>query len=217
MSRRWVGAALVGVMVLATVALWGELPDRIPSHWNLSGEVDSWSSKWPGAFMAPGIALAVWLLLPFLRRLDPRRGNYERFEPTFHLMVNVIVGYLAVIHAMVLAASLGWVVDVSRVMLILIGLTFVAIGNVLPRVRSNWWMGIRTPWTLESERVWRETHRIAGRTFVAGGAVAVLASLLLPPSVRAPIAFTALMVGGLLPVLWSYILWRRHGPEGSEV
>lgn len=217
MSRRWVGAALVGVMVLATVVLWDALPDRIPSHWNLSGEVDGWSPKWPGAFIAPGIGLAVWLLLPFLRRLDPRRENYERFESTFHLMVNVIVGYLAVIHGLVMAASLGWPVDVARVIVMLIGVTFVAIGNVLPRVRSNWWMGIRTPWTLESERVWRETHRMAGRTFVIGGAVAVAAALLLPEPYRGPVAITALMAGGLIPAVWSYVLWRRHGPEESEV
>jgi uncharacterized membrane protein len=94
-------------------------------------------------------------------------------------------------------------------MLIMIGLMFIVLGNFLPRLRSNWWMGVRTPWTLESERVWRETHRMAGWTFVAGGAVAVLA-VLLPAPLRFPIGFAGLMGGGLLPVIWSYVLWRRY-------
>lgn len=212
MRRRWIGAAIVGGMILFTLTVWSQLPDRIPSHWNVRGEVDGYSSRGVGGFLVPGIALAVWLLLPLLRRLDPRRTHYEQFEETFHLLINVIVGYLGVIHVLMLGAALGWPVDMSRVMIALIGVSFIAIGNFLPRIRSNWWMGIRTPWTLENDRVWRETHRLAGWTFVAGGLLATL-SMLLPAGLRFPVAMASLIGGSLIPVVYSYVLWRRYGDD----
>jgi uncharacterized membrane protein len=216
MNRRWVGAALIGVMAVGTFAVWGRLPAEIPSHWNFRGEVTDWSPRFPGALFPLLVAAGMWLLLPALRRVDPRRAHYEKFDGTFNLLINVMVLYMAVLQGLVLAYALGWEVDVSRAMIAMIGVTFVAIGNFLPRIRSNWWMGIRTPWTLESERVWRETHRLAGWTFVVGGAVAVLA-MFLPPDLRFPVAMSGLATGTLIPVVWSYVLWRRHGPEGTEV
>jgi uncharacterized membrane protein len=208
-----VGGAIIVAMVLLSGAVWSELPDRIPTHWNFRGEVDGWSGRLSGAFSVPGIALAVWLLLPLLRRVDPRRANYERFNETFFVIVNSIVLFMAVMHTMMLGAALGLPIDMTRAVLALIGLVFVVLGNFLPRLRSNWWMGVRTPWTLENERVWRETHRLAGWTFVAGGALAVL-SAFLPATVRTAVAFTGLISAGLLPVVWSYVLWRRYQREG---
>lgn len=216
MSRRWVGAAIIGMMVLATLLVWGRLPAEVPTHWNIRGEVDGWSRKFPGALIPVLVAAGLYLLMPALRRVDPRREHYERFEETFNLLINVMVLYMAVIHGLVFAYALGWEVDVSRAMVAMIGVTFVAIGNFLPRLRSNWWMGIRTPWTLESERVWRETHRLGGWTFVLGGGIAVL-SMFMPPEVRFAVAMAGLAGAALIPVVWSYVLWRRHGPEGTEV
>jgi uncharacterized membrane protein len=80
---------------------------------------------------------------------------------------------------------------------------------VLPRTRSNWWIGIRTPWTMESENVWRATHRLAGKTFMIGGAVTVIGALL-PEAVRPWIAIGGLGVGGFIPVIYSYLYWRRE-------
>ncbi len=216
MKRRWVGAALIGAMVLFSLAVWSQLPERVPTHWNIRGEVDGYSSRRVGALLLPGIGLLVWLLLPLLRRLDPRRDNYERFEETFHTLINAVIAYLGLIHVLALGAALGWDIDMSRAMVALVGVSFVVIGNFLPRIRSNWWMGIRTPWTLESERVWRETHRLAGWTFVAGGLVAIVA-MGLPHGLRFPLAMAGLIGGSLVPVAASYVFWRRHGPEGTDV
>jgi uncharacterized membrane protein len=196
-------------MVLMTVAVWSWLPERIPTHWNVRGEVDGWSGRWPGAFLLPAAALAVWLLLPLLRRLDPRRANYERFDDTFWLVLNVVLLFMAVLHALTLGAAAGWVGDVTRWVIAMMGAVMVVLGNYLPRVRSNWWLGVRTPWTLESERVWRDTHRLAGRTFMAAGVVAVAAALL-PATSRFWVAIGALMVGAFVPVVYSYVLWRRE-------
>jgi uncharacterized membrane protein len=209
-TKRWIAPALIGGMVLFTAVVYSRLPAELPTHWNIRGEVDGWSSRPVGALMLPVIALALWLLLPLLRRLDPRAEHYERFDATFWLLVNVLVMFMAAMHVIVLGSGLGWPVDVSRAVLVLVGLLFMALGNYLPRLRSNWWMGIRTPWTLESEEVWRSTHRLAGTTFVLGGVATVIAAVL-PTPAAFPLAFVAMSVAALVPVVYSYVAYRRGG------
>jgi len=209
MTKRWVGLPVIAGMLVFSAAVFTRLPDTVATHWSMSGEADGFSSRALGAVLAPGIAFALWLLLPLLRRVDPRQTNYERFDGTFWLVLNVLIVFMGAIHVMSLGAALGWPINVSRAMLVIIGVMFVALGNYLPRVRSNWWMGIRTPWTMESESVWRQTHRLAGYTFVIGGLVAAL-SALLPTSIAFGVGFTAVMVGALIPVVYSYVVYRRE-------
>lgn len=214
MRTRTQGGLIAGVMAVATIAAWPWLPERIPSHWNIHGEVDGWTSRFPGAFLMPGMALAMWLLLPVLRKLDPRRANYERFDDTFWLVVNALLVFFAALHALMLLAAVGFAVNVGRWVMALLGVMFMVLGNYLPRVRSNWWMGVRTPWTLESESVWRETHRVAGRTFMVAGAIA-LATVLLPTAVGFWIALGAIVLAAFIPVGYSYVLWRREKREAE--
>ena len=104
----------------------------------------------------------------------------------------------------------------ERVILAAVGAAFVALGRVLPRLRFRFWTGIRTPWTLVSESVWRETHRLAGRTFTAGGVLTIVAALL-PPPWRLGLAIVALLIAGFVPALYSWLAWRRElsGPTES--
>ncbi|HEX6307590.1 MAG TPA: SdpI family protein [Longimicrobiales bacterium] len=209
MTRRWLGPVMIVGMLVFSAVVYPSLPERVATHWNVRGEVDGWSAPWSAAVFAPGIALALWLLLPLLRRIDPRRRNYDRFEPTFWVLVNAIVLFMGAIHVATLGAALGWPFDITRTMLVLIGLTFVVLGNYMPRLRSNWWLGVRTPWTLESEAVWRGTHRVAGYTFVLGGLLAMAAALL-PSPLAFVVAFTGMTAGALIPVVYSYVLFRRE-------
>lgn len=209
MSRPSVGLALIAAMAGFAALVFPSLPARIAVHWNWAGEVDGWMNRFPAAFLVPALALVLWALLRWLPRLDPRVAHYESFWDTYHLLVNLIIFFLALVHALVLGYALGWAVDVTSVVLALVGILFVVLGHYLPRVRSNWWLGVRTPWTLESERVWAETHRLAGRTFVAGGIVTVAAALL-PHPLRPWVALAGLLLGGLTPAVYSYFSWRRE-------
>jgi uncharacterized membrane protein len=214
MTRRWIAPVVVLAMLAFTAVVYGSLPERVPTHWNLRGEVDGWSGRRMGALLMPGLALGVWLLLPVLRRIDPRSAHYERFDATFWLVVNLLVVFFGAMHVLMLGAALGWPVDMSRAVLVMVGLMFATLGNYLPRVKSNWWMGVRTPWTLESETVWRSTHRVAGVTFVAGGLVAVVAALL-PTELAFGLAMAGLMLAAFVPVVYSYVAYRRER-NGTE-
>lgn len=214
MKRPWLAPLVVAAMLAFAAAVYSQLPERVPTHWNFQGEVDGWTDRFPGAFLLPAIALGVWLLLLVLPRIDPRRAHYERFRDTYWLILNLMVLFFAVMHVLSLGAALAWEVNMTRAVFALLGLTFMGLGNYLPRVRSNWWIGVRTPWTLESERVWRETHRVAGRTFVAGGAAALVAALL-PAGLATPVAMSGLVAAGLIPLIYSYLAWRREQTESG--
>jgi uncharacterized membrane protein len=208
MKSRWLGAAVAAAMWAFALGIYARLPQRIPSHWNLQGEVDGWMDKPWGPFMQPAIATLMLSLLWLLPRIDPRRANVERFAEDRRLLINLIILFMAVVQAATFAHALGWPVQVDRVILASIGLLFVGLGNYLPRIRSNWFMGIRTPWTMDNERVWRATHRVGGRTFVAAGLVMALAALL-PEPLRKWTAGAATAVAVAVPLVYSYVAYRR--------
>ena len=208
MRNRWTAPLLIAAMWAFALAVYPRLPDRVPTHWNLKGEIDGWGG--PGsAFLFPIIATGLAVLLLVLPRVDPRRANWEKFRDEVRLLLTVLVLFTAWIEAVVLGGALGWNVDTTRAVLGGVGVLLAIIGNYLPRIRSNWFFGIRTPWTLSSERVWRETHRVGGRTFVIGGVAMVLAGFI--PGILAQVLMVvAILATSAIPIVYSYVVWRRE-------
>ena len=209
MSRRWIGPVLIGLMVAFALVVFGRLPEQVPTHFGFSGEPDGWTPRFPGAFLMPLMTVGVYLLLIVLRRIDPRGANYSRFEETWWVFLNVIALLMTALHVLTLGFAIGWPIDMARAVTVTLGLLFVGLGNYMPRLRSNWWMGIRTPWTLESEEVWRETHRVGGWAFVAAGLLVVIAGLLLEPGPRAWVTWIAFGTAVVIPLVYSYVAYRR--------
>jgi uncharacterized membrane protein len=209
MNRRWLGLMFALAALIFSVAVYSKLPDQVPTHFNLQGEPDDWSSRTFAAFGMPVFAALIVLLFNMFPKISPRRANLDRFEDTYWIIANVVIAFMGALHVLILGRALGWPVDITSATLLGVGLLFMIIGNVLPRTRSNWWMGIRTPWTMENENVWRATHRLAGKTFMLGGGITVVAALL-PVSVRPWIAIAALAIAGFIPVIYSYLVWRRE-------
>jgi uncharacterized membrane protein len=209
MKSRWLGTAVAAAMWAFALAVYARLPQRVPTHWNLYGQVDGWTEKPWGPLVQPFIATVMLGVLWVLPRIDPRRANVERFAQDRRLLINLLILFFAIVEVATLGATLGWPVEVDRVVPASIGLLFVGLGNYLPRIRSNWFMGIRTPWTLSSERVWRDTHRVGGRAFVAAGLLMAL-SALLPPTARVWTTGTAVAVALALPLVYSYVAYRRE-------
>lgn len=213
MTRKWLGPALIVISAIVVLLIYDRLPEQVPTHWGFGGEIDEWGPRFPYAFLGPLVAAAIWILLPVLRRIDPRRRNYERFDETFWLLLNVITMGMLYLHGLTIAVALGYALNASRAMLFGVGLLFAALGNYLPRLRSNWWMGIRTPWTLDSEAVWQRTHRLGGRTFVIGGLLCMIAAFL-PWGLAPWVSMGAIAFAALTPLVYSYVTWRRE--RGGE-
>lgn len=209
MIRRVLPFALIVAAFAFSLAVLSRLPDQIPTHWNWQGKADGYSNKLPGAFIGPVLALVFFGLLRVLPRIDPRRANYAKFAETYDLVVCVVVGAIVVLHSIALAAALGWPISISRLVPLAVAALVILLGNVLPRVRSNWWFGIRTPWTLSSDTVWAKTHRVGGYLLTGAGLVMVIAAFL-PGSLPGKLTIGALVVAALGSVVYSYLAWRKE-------
>lgn len=207
--RRYLPLLFIAITLLISALVYDKLPDRVPSHWNSSGEVDGYSSRAAGAFLLPLVALGVWALLRVIPRIDPRRENYDKFRGTFDVIVAATVGFLCVMHIGILGFTLGLPIAVDRVVFGSIALLLILLGNFLPRARPNWFVGIRTPWTLSSDRVWERTHRVGGYAFALAGVI-MLAALLLAPAYLMHITVTVAMAMTVFVLGYSYVAWRQE-------
>ncbi len=212
--RKYLPVAFVAVTLLASLLAYDRLPDQVPSHWNSRGEVDGYSSRLVGAFLLPLAALAIWGVLRIIPRFDPRRKNYEKFQGTYDVLIAAVVGFMCVMHLGILGATLGLPIAVDKLILGCVALLLILVGNLLPRARSNWFVGIRTPWTLSSDRVWERTHRVGGYAFSIAGVV-MLVTLFLAPAYRLPITIAASAGMAIFLVGYSYVAWRQEGGRGS--
>lgn len=212
--RKWIPAVVIVLAFGASAAVYPQLPDRVPSHWNMAGEIDGWMSREWGAFLMPLVLVGLLGMFYLLPRIDPKGANYSKFKGTYETVILTSMIFTLGVHFVMLAAALGKDVSMNRIMPAGIGLMLMVLGNLLPRTRSNWFVGIRTPWTLSSDRVWERTHRFGGRLFVVAGALAVLAAVFFPA------LSNAVLIGGvtcvtLLVLAYSYVTWR-YDPEARN-
>ena len=172
----WASVALVCVQFLVAFYLYPQMSERVAIHWGLSGDADGYGSRFLGLFLIPIFSV---LFLPFmlaLPRLDPSRG-IERFRGGFDWFVFGFMAYMAYVYGLSVAWNLGWRFSFMRMLAPAVGLLFVGIGVLLRGARLNWFMGIRTPWTLMSEEVWDRTHEVGSRLFLVSGGLAALGAL----------------------------------------
>ena len=198
-----IASAIILLPVLAGVILWNQLPEQMPSHWNVSGEVDGWSSKPFVVFGLPLILLAAQWLCVLVTSVDPKKANHA--DKVVQLVIWIIPVLSVVLHTVTYALALEKEVRVEVVMPVLMGLVFAIIGNYLPKCKQNYTIGIKIPWTLNSEENWNRTHRFAGRLWLVCGLVIMLTGFF--GGFWIFLAVVLLMV--FVPVIYSYILHRK--------
>lgn len=212
LEHDWPAILVLLAMFAAGVLLYQHLPPQVPMHWNIAGQVDRYSSRAFGAFMPPLVAAGVYILMLVMPMFDPRRGNYAKFLGAYRVLRLGLVLFFAFVYIITLGSAMGYPVQVDRVLPALVGLLFIIIGNYLPRVRHNYFVGVRTPWTLASEEVWRKTHRLAGPLFVIAGLLAI-ASSYWGGRVAAIIFFTAIIGVVILITIYSLVIFNKSRVE----
>ena len=209
-------APLLGVL-LADLAfgLWAlpRLPERVPVHWGLAGEADSFGAAWPHAIVPPLVGLACWAMVLLFPLVDPLRRNYSRFPGTLKLVRWLLPLMSVAVHSAVTLAGLGVPVDHGAAVRAIVAIFFVVLGNSMGKIRHNWFVGIRTPWTIASEEVWTRTHRLAAPIWVAGGLVQLVGAFL-PGTLGEALFPASLAVMVLVPIGYSYFLFRRLSASG---
>jgi uncharacterized membrane protein len=160
----------------------------------------------------PAMALVIWGVLLLVPGIDPRRAHIEQARGAYDTLIAAIIAILVLIHGAMLGAALGWPIAVMRIVPLAIGTMIIVVGALLPRFQSNFFIGIRTPWTLSSERVWARTHRVGGQLMVAAGAL-LIASAFIASEAFFVVAIVSVAAVAVFTILYSYILWRgeRNG------
>ncbi len=202
------------VMILAAVALsaavYGRLPDPMASHWGLNDQVNGTTSRFWGAFLMPIIALAMLGLFLLLPSIDPLKANIARFRGVFNAFIAFILAFLLYIHILTLAWNLGnHGFRMSTAVVPAIGLLFILAGILIRNAKRNFFIGIRTPWTLSSDRVWDETHRLGAVLFILCGILALF-GLFFPGATAFLIVIVPILVCTLILFVYSYIAWVRE-------
>jgi uncharacterized membrane protein len=205
-------AAVILATLIGTMVAYPSLPGTVPIHWDAQGHVNGWGPKWSLFLYGPGMMLLMVLMFSALPWLSPKKFEVDSFRATYLYIMIVIVGMVAYCQILMLVSALGTVIDVSRAVEGGICLLIALLGNVMGKVRRNFFVGIRTPWTIASEQVWNATHRFAAKTFFAGGLLGLLAVIL-----RAPfwLPVTAILVAALVPAIYSLVFYKQLEHKGE--
>ena len=212
-QRYYLGAAAVILATLAgTLMAYPSLPNVVPIHWDAHGQVNGWGPKWSLLLFGPAVMAFVVLVTAALPWLSPKKFEVDSFRDTYLYIMIVIVATLAYIQILILLSSLGMALDVGRAIEGGVCLLITLLGNVLGKVRRNFYVGIRTPWTLASDAVWNRTHRLGAKTFFACGLLGLIAVLL-----RAPfwVPGIAIFVAAFVPVIYSLIFYKQLERRGA--
>jgi len=214
--RRLLPASFIAGAWLFSIAVYSRLPERFAVHWDIHGEPNRYGSRMEGAFLLPGLMIALYLIMQWYPSRDPRSSNIAKFRRAYDSVVTATIAFLGVVHVLVLGQALGWRVDITTVLFVCGGAMLVLLGNLLPLARSNFIFGIRTPWTLSSEHVWARAQRVGGYAMVAAGLLTMASAFLARPA-GAVVALASLILAGVIPVVYSYLLWsgNRPGPPNT--
>lgn len=209
----WLAACgLVLAAIVISLAVYSSLPDVVPVHWNIRGEADGWGPKAMAAFLFPGIMIPLLGLFRILPWLSPKQFELDSFRSTYGWIIVLVMGLFLYIHVLSLLPGLGYPVQITRAIVGGMMLFFIFLGNLLGKVQRNFFVGIRTPWTLASERVWADTHRVGAWAFVATGVIGFLA-MMADASPLVPIGL--ILVSSLSTVVYSLVRYKQLERRGQ--
>jgi uncharacterized membrane protein len=205
--------ALVVLAFALVAVVYDRLPEHVPTHWNAAGAVNATIAKPWGPFIVPLTMAGVFVLLLVLPQISPRGYDMEQFRGAYGAMQLGILGYLLALSVVVLLAGLGWTVPMNLLASVGVGVLLVIIGNFMGKVTTNFFVGIRTPWTLADPEVWLRTHRFAGKIMVFAGLICAAAGLLgADPRVLA----AGVLLAALAPAVYSYRIYRQLERERAS-
>lgn len=198
---------IILIPIVIGLILWDKLPDQVPVHWNINGEVDGFATKAQAVFLMPLVLVAFQWICVLGTLLDPKKQNINDKMVTLVLWIIPIISLLC--NSMVYATALGNKVNVEIIMPLFMGALFVVIGNYLPKCKQSYTVGIKLPWTLDNEENWNKTHRLAGFLWVIGGVI-IMATAFLGAFW---LFFIVLIPMVIIPFVYSYLLYKKNKTE----
>jgi uncharacterized membrane protein len=226
--------SLIMIAIMLGLSAWamGQLPagEQFATHWNANGVADGFSGRTTVLWMMPGMAVGISLLLALVPQLDPRKRNLLRSSTPYLIAWVGTIIILGFAHFMIILSAtktinitdVGGGSGMIKALIIILGGFFAALGAVMGKIRPNWFMGIRTPWTLSSDLSWDKTHRLTGWMFLATGLLSIISAFIMPPNIAMGILIAGSLVSALIAVVYSWYVWKNDPvretliPEDAE-
>ena len=213
-KKFWLSIIIIIVQIVLALYLSSFIANdaKIPSHWNFRGEIDGYTGKWTAILLFPGINIFMLIFMLILPIISVRyRKTPERFSHMVPIITNIVIFFFAIIHIYTLLLGAELVSATGSFIYYAIGLMFILLGNVLPKMPSSFFIGIRTPWTLSSEYVWRKTHKVGGICFVINGLLMIFIPAIWGNNPMALTVMFVLFISLILySVLYSFIIYKKE-------
>lgn len=213
MNRKIINIIILCILLLGAVGIYlvyDKLPDNIPIHWNIEGGIDSYSEK-EGIWYFLLTIVGINAIMLFAEKIDPKSANYKRFRKSFDIFRLIISVFFMLIILLTITVSLGYkTLDVGIIVPSSVGILITVIGNYLPKFKHNYSMGIKTPWTLASEKVWDKTHRMAAPLWVIGGIILAIIPLIFKEGLKVTFLVVVLILLVLIPTVYSFIEFKKE-------
>lgn len=199
---------LIVLSLAAWLIVWGKLPSSLPIHWGWNGEVDKTASAVSVFFLMNGLLVVVYMLMIILPKIDPRKENYPGFTVAYHAVIDAIVMLFFSISLGTLAVGLGMDFNMSILIAMFLGILFVILGFAMPKFEQNYFIGVRTPWTISNKLVWEKTHKLAGDLYAMSGMITIFTMIFLSKYALI-VMLILILASSIIASVYSYIIFSK--------
>ena len=208
---RYTCIVIIILMLLSSAWAWHQIPPdtQLPVHWGINGQPDHYAGKFWGLFMMPVVVTVMGILLILIPLIEPRKKHLSLSMKAYNIILIAIFLLMAGLHILIIMSSLNKGISVDRAVPFGVGLLFIVIGNYMGKIRSNFLLGIKTPWTLSSELSWNKTHRLGGRLFILCGFFLTLSAFLFTGKVTFAILIVGVIGSVIVTFAYSYVVWKN--------
>ncbi len=199
---------IISLSFIIAIYIYPQMPEKMASHWNIQGEVDSYMSKFWSLFLMPIISIGLFFLFILIPKIDPLKENIKKFRKYFDGFIVLIMIFLFYVYLLTIFWNIGIRFNMTQFMMPALGILFYYCGILVENAKRNWFIGIRTPWTLSSEKVWNKTHKIGGKLFKATGIIA-LGGIFLPKYAVLFLTIPIISVA-VYTIIYSYFEYQKE-------
>lgn len=202
---------LIGIILMPFVYLariWNSLPEKVPMHWNYDGEIDRWGEKYTLIILVFFLTIFLYIILLFIPKIDPKK-RLEIMGNKFYQLKVVLLLFFTCLAFIIIYFSQNQVIPNQSLLYMPAGILFIALGNYFKVIQPNYFMGIRTPWTLENKEVWKATHKLAGKIWMLGGFIIIISCLIFPKEIAKYSLIAATIINVFVPIVFSYFKFKK--------
>lgn len=207
--------AIVLLPILYLAYIWNQLPNKVGIHWNLTGEIDRYGDKYDLVLIAILLPLLVYIIFLVAPKIDPK-NRLKKMGNKLQTIKFILTTFMSMLALLIIYSAKNQSFTNPNYIILLIGILFIILGNYFKTIKANYFIGIRTPWTLENEKVWKETHKLSGKMWFVGGILVVISSLILEKQPNFTLFLIITGIITIIPIIYSYIIFKKEKENGTE-